>query len=112
MANKRESKRHKKRFMVKFGTSAERRTSFTKDISPEGLFLETAQVIDPGTFIQMDLILKDNSLVVMEGLVMWARKTPARVPTRLAKGGMGVKITKVIQGAEAFNGLCEHLAGR
>lgn len=112
MAENRKSKRHRKRLIVKFGACAERRISFTKDISTKGLFLETGRVVSPGSLIHMDLILHDDSLVAMEGLVVWAKRTPPRLSPRLTKGGMGVKITRIIQGDEAFSALCEHLGKR
>jgi Tfp pilus assembly protein PilZ len=112
MAEKRESKRHRKRFCVKFGVNSERRISFTDDISPEGLFIQTDHVLLPGTFVEVDLILDDDSLVALEGQVMWAKRAPRGIPARLSKGGMGVKITRITQGAEIYQRLCEELASR
>ena len=112
MAEKRESKRHRKRFCVKFGVDGERRISFTDDVSPEGLFIQTANVLLPGTSVEVDLILDDDSLVALEGQVMWAKRSPRGIPPRMAKGGMGVKITRIAQGADAYRRLCEELASR
>jgi Tfp pilus assembly protein PilZ len=112
MAEKRESKRHRKRFCVKFGIDNERRISFTEDISPEGLFIQTPHILLPGTAVELDLILDDDSLIALEGQVMWAKRAPRGIPPRLAKMGMGVKITKIAQGAEAYGRLCEELASR
>jgi Tfp pilus assembly protein PilZ len=112
MAEKRESKRHRKRFCVKFGVDNERRIAFTEDISPEGLFIQTAHVLLPGTAVQLDLILDDDSLVALEGHVMWAKRAPRGIPPRLAKGGMGVKITRIAQGADVYGRLCAELASR
>ena len=112
MAEQRESKRHRKRFCLKFGVDHERRISFTEDISPEGLFIQTAYVLLPGTAVGVDLILGDDSLVALEGQVMWAKRAPRGIPPRLAKGGIGVKITRIAQGADVYRLLCEELASR
>jgi Tfp pilus assembly protein PilZ len=112
MAEKRDSRRHRKRFCVKFGIDVERRISFTEDISPEGLFIQTSHILDPGTLVQIDLILRDDSLVALEGRVMWAKRVPRGFPARSVKGGMGVKITRITQGAESYKQLCEELANR
>jgi Trp operon repressor len=43
---------------------------------------------------------------------MWAKRVPRGFPARSVKGGMGVKITRITQGAESYKQLCEELANR
>jgi hypothetical protein len=112
IADKRESRRHRKRFRVRFGVDTERFSSLTEDISPEGLFIQGARLFHPGTLVQVDLTLHDDSTVSLEGEVMWAKKVPRNLSGRSAKGGMGIKITRIMEGADIYTRLCEELTCR
>jgi hypothetical protein len=112
MSDKRESKRHRKRFHVRYGVDAERCSSLTEDISPEGLFIQGSRLFHPGTLVQIDLMLNDDSIVSLEGQVMWAKRVPRGLFGRSAKGGMGIKITRIMEGADIYARLCEELTCR
>jgi hypothetical protein len=112
MAEKRESKRHRKRLYLKFGADGPSRIAFTDDISPEGLFIKTTDLLLPGSRINIDLILKDDSSVTLEGRVMWVKRVPRTLLRVARKGGMGVLITRIVQGADTYTRLCGGLARR
>jgi hypothetical protein len=112
VAEKRESRRHRKRLYLKFGADGSSRIAFTDDISPEGLFIKTSDILLPGSFINIDLILKDESSVTLEGRVMWVKRVPRNLVRVAKKGGMGVLITRIIQGADIYTRLCRGLTHR
>jgi Tfp pilus assembly protein PilZ len=112
MSDKRDSKRHRKRLHVRFGVDTVRCSSLTEDISPEGLFIQGSRLFKPGTLVQIDLTLNDDSRVSLEGQVMWAKRVPRGLSGRLAKGGMGIKITTIMEGADIYARLCEEMTCR
>jgi PilZ domain len=112
MADKRDSKRHRKRLTLKFGLQETDRIAFTEDISPLGMFIKTANVVAPGSMIKIDLTLGAESMVSMEARVMWAKRVPANMVRLVKKSGMGVRIVRITAGEEPYIKLCNELHER
>ncbi|MEW6571337.1 MAG: PilZ domain-containing protein [Nitrospirota bacterium] len=77
-----------KRLTVNFVTGSERFMGITSDISHSGLFIRTSKGFIPGTAIDIELILPDNRLSILKGIVRRTVKTPISS----MKNGMGVEI--------------------
>lgn len=111
MANNRGDTRHLKRVNLRFGVDAPTRIAFTEDISTQGFFIKSGFVLDPGTLLQVEITLPDNSVVSLEGRVRWARRVPPALLRRI-KGGMGVRIRRFISGEDAYRAFCSALGDR
>jgi Tfp pilus assembly protein PilZ len=94
--------RLKKRLTVRFGRDAADRLGFTEDISRTGIFVKTAQIIQPGSAIKIALELDRNETVQLEGTVVWAKKVPPELLRVAKKCGMGVRITRFVAGEAAY----------
>jgi len=98
----RQTARSRKRFFVRFGAEELKHMGYTEDISPAGMFIKSASVYRPGTLLRVQLTIKDAGTVLLECQVRWAKRVPPQL-LRKVKAGMGVKITRVIEGEEIFN---------
>ena len=94
-------KRLKKRLTVRFGQDAAEKLAFTEDISRTGIFIKTPYIIQPGKPIKVAFDL-DQQTVELEGTVVWAKKVPANLIRIAHKCGLGVRITRFVQGEEAY----------
>lgn len=94
-------KRLKKRLTVRFGEAAAEKVAFTEDVSRTGIFIKTANVLSPGRPIKVALEL-NQQMVQLEGTVVWAKKVPPNLIRVVQKCGMGVRITRFIEGEEAY----------
>jgi Tfp pilus assembly protein PilZ len=110
MAEKRNLDRHRKRFILRFGTDELPYKAFTEDISTTGLFIKTAKTYPPGSRLLVELELDEQRRVLMETRVMWAKKVPPQLIHLVKKSGMGVRITRFISGEAAYCELCEELS--
>jgi len=106
MAEKREEKRRLKRLRLKYGTDTPQRSAFTDDISPDGLFIRTVSPIFPGKKMRIDLDSPSGEIIRIEGCVMWIKRVPPSLIHLAKKGGMGVRITKMLSGEENYRELC------
>jgi hypothetical protein len=109
VAEKRNLGRHRKRFTLRFGPDEPVRTAFTQDISSTGLFIKTAYVCNPGNTIKVALDLDGGRLVMLEAVVIWAKKVPPQMIHIARKCGMGVRIVRFLAGGEYYAALCEEL---
>lgn len=112
MAEKRELTRFRKRLSLRFGVEGPARVAFTEDISFQGMFIKTTNICPPGTRIRIDLALADDQIVHLEGRVMWAKKVPPQMIHLVRKSGMGVRITRFVNGADLYNRYCDELLSR
>lgn len=110
MADLRDETRHRKRVSVRFGTDQTNRIAFTDDISAQGFFIKSGIVLNPGTLLQVELTLPDQSVVQLEARVRWAKKVPPSMIRRI-RGGMGMKIHRFLQGESAYRDFCVELDG-
>ena len=88
--SKRQSERLKKRFPVKAHTFEGDKTiaGTTRDISPEGMFIETSQPMPPGTRLRLEVILGDQT-IELEGVVAQANRSAHQLQS-VKVSGMGV----------------------
>ncbi|RII25351.1 MAG: pilus assembly protein PilZ [Geobacter sp.] len=112
MAEKRDIIRLRKRLTLRFGVEEPARMAFTEDISPEGMFIKTTNICPPGSRIKINLTAQSGEVLAMEALVMWAKKVPPQMIHLVKKCGMGVRITRFINGEEAYQQLCGELMTR
>ncbi len=95
--------RSRKRLQVRFGTEKPEHLGYTEDISPQGLFIQTAKVMKPGTRLQVRLTTREGRQILIEGHVRWAKGAPPQFLGKL-RTGMGVMITSFVTGEEFFRG--------
>ena len=105
MAEKRTIHRSRKRLTVKFGVEGTHRVAFTEDISPSGICIKTAFIFNPGSSLDIELIMPDESIVKLKGIVVWAKKVPPNMIHLIKKAGMGIMFTKIENGKELFEKL-------
>ena len=110
MAEKRNLDRHRKRYILRFGTDTLQYKAFTEDISTTGLFIKTAKISPPGGLLLVELELDEQRKVLMETRVMWAKKVPPQLIHLVKKSGMGVKIIRFFSGEGDYIELCEELS--
>lgn len=94
-------KRLKKRLTVRYGEAAAEKLAFTEDISRTGIFIKTPYIIPPGKKIKVAFEL-DQQMVQLEGTVVWAKKVPPNLIRVAQKCGMGVRITRFVEGEDAY----------
>jgi len=87
----RNTDRAKKRVVVRYGIGKPDKTAFTKNLSEDGLCLQTNNVFRPGTTIQIQVGLPDDETYNMWARVIWARKVPAQL-AHVQPCGMGLQI--------------------
>lgn len=105
MAEKRTIKRFRKRLTIRFGIEGAHRVAFTEDISRTGISIKTAFVFNPGSNLEMELIMPDESIVKLKGVVVWAKRVPPNMIHLIKKAGMGIMFTKIEHGEELFEKL-------
>lgn len=106
MAEKRNIRRYPKRLQLRFGQDGPLHVAFTGDISTTGLFVKTTRPYPPATSLDIELITKDNSIINIKGVVMWAKTAPMSL-SHLAKAGMGIKIARILTGQEIYKRLLD-----
>lgn len=90
-SSKIEKRRHPrfiKRLTANFVVENEKFVGITSDLSASGLFIRTSKGFVPGTAINIELIMPDNRLSSLKGIVRRTVKTPISS----MKNGMGVGI--------------------
>jgi len=87
------------------------RVAFTEDVSETGFFIRTAVIHPPNTSLRIELITADTESILLDGKVRWAKKVPPNL-MRIAKGGMGISITRFLAGEETYRQICESLKGK
>lgn len=96
-------KRIRRRLSLRFGVDAPVRMAFTEDVTRHGMFIKTTNLYPPGTKIDIELILPDESRVRMVGNIRWSKKVPPNMIHLVRKAGMGIKILHILSGEEEFN---------
>jgi len=109
MAEKRDIKRKRKRLKVRFGIEEPRKMAFTDDVSNDGIFIMTAAPEKPGMVLNLEITLPDESLVLCQGRIHWAKRVPLNMLRLVNKGGMGLKILSFTQGEQAYEEFVESL---
>lgn len=106
MSDRRIKTRARRRIQVRYGEEKPVRIAFTEDVHREGIFLKTAQPLRPGTSLCLELTLPGQGIVSVQGQVQWARKVPANLIRVAKKGGMGIRILTITEGADIFEQYC------
>ncbi|MBI3753855.1 MAG: PilZ domain-containing protein [Deltaproteobacteria bacterium] len=106
MAEKRNIRRYPKRLQLRFGQDGPLHLAFTGDISATGLFVKTTRTYPPRTSLDIELITRDNIIINIKGVVMWAKTTPMSL-SHVAKAGMGIKIARILAGEEVYKTLLD-----
>jgi len=101
MESERNIQRLKKRIVARFGQEMTDKVAFTEDVSRTGIFIKTTNVIQPGRVVKVVLSL-DQGEVDLEGIVIWAKKVPPNLIRLMKKCGMGIRITRFLQGEEEY----------
>jgi Tfp pilus assembly protein PilZ len=102
MAEKRITKRVRRRLSLRFGHDKPVRMAFTEDVTDDGMFIKTTNLYRPGTQITIELILPDETKATIIGMVKWSKKVPPNMIHLVKKAGLGVKILNFIAGEHDF----------
>ena len=88
---RRQTKRKARRVQVKFWDTAdeERRSGYTINVSPTGLFVGTNRPLPPGRKVRLEISVGEREVVVDGTVVHAARVSP--LLQRLRQSGMGVR---------------------
>lgn len=90
MAEKRQHRRFKKRYTVRFGTTDLAKSGITGDISKGGAFILTRDLIPLDTRVHLQVQLDAKNFVLFEGIVQRHRKVPPEL-RQMDPGGFGVR---------------------
>ncbi len=82
--------RFTKRLEVTFSSGPFSYRGILSDISENGLFIRTNHGFAPGTTIDIELVMPDNQISRLKGVVRRTVKTPLST----MKNGMGIELTK------------------
>lgn len=107
MAEKRDSKRQRKRISIKYGLKVPEKMGFTEDISQQGLFLKGGFVYPPRTLLTIEVSPPGESTILLKGTVMWAKKVPPNLLRMAKKAGMGIRIREFLEGEDTYRALLE-----
>jgi hypothetical protein len=103
-------KRLRKRIPVRFGIEAPSKIAFTDNVTHEGLFIQSALVVNPGTRLLVELTPPEGT-ILLEAEVRWAKKIHPHLLHKL-KGGIGLKILAFREGKLFYQQICDTLYGR
>ncbi len=109
MAEKRDSKRQRKRFAIKYGVKVPEKFGFTEDISRQGLFIKGNFVFPPRTVLTIAFSGPGGEPIEIKGSVRWAKKVPPNLMRMAKKAGMGIRIQEFVQGEDAYQTFFEEL---
>jgi Tfp pilus assembly protein PilZ len=90
MAEKRQHRRFKKRYTVRFGTTDLSKSGITGDISKGGAFILTREMVPLDTRVHLQVQLDPKNFVLFEGIVQRHRKVPPEL-RQMDPGGFGVR---------------------
>jgi hypothetical protein len=96
------AKRSPKRLQVRFGVEKANKVGFTRNVSKTGLFIQTNLPMPPGTILKIEVAFPTRTFA-LRGLVVWAKKVPARL-SHLLVCGMGIRL---VQPPPEFNAFYE-----
>lgn len=86
--NKRRGRRFTKRLEIKFSSGGISFTGILSNLSESGLFIRTNHGFTPGTIINIELVMPDNKISFLKGLV----RRSIKIPMSPNKNGMGVEL--------------------
>jgi hypothetical protein len=86
--DRREHPRFVKRLKTTFYSNGHVFTGISSNISKNGLFIRTSKGFSPDTVINIEIVMPDNTISNLKGIVIRTIKTPFTS----MKNGMGVKL--------------------
>jgi hypothetical protein len=92
MRQKRAFERKKRRFLVEFNLEGTPCSGFTNDISPNGIFVRSNRLPDPGVAVSLSLHLPGGKHVVLRGKVVRSFRVPASL-SRLIPSGFAIQLS-------------------
>lgn len=107
MAEKRDSRRQRKRLSIKYGLTVPEKRGFTEDISRQGLFIKGSFVYPPRTLLTVEVTGPAGESILLKGTVMWAKKVPPNLMRMAKKAGMGIRIKEFLEGEGSYQALFE-----
>lgn len=84
------NKRFTKRLEVTFSSGELSFRGISSNVSVSGLFIRTSRGFAPGTTLDIELMLPDNTVSLLKGIVRRTIKNPITA----MKNGMGVELTR------------------
>jgi Tfp pilus assembly protein PilZ len=105
MSDKRMEGRCERRIQLRFGVGSVTAMGFTDDISEGGMFIRCATFQPIGTTVLIQLDMDDTEKIVLEGTVQWSIRISPVMLRQGKKGGMGVKISRILEGEDAYRKL-------
>jgi Tfp pilus assembly protein PilZ len=90
MAEKRQHRRYRKRYTVRFGTEDLSKSGFTGDISKGGAFIVSTHLVPLDTRIHLQVHLDNKNFAFFEGIVQRHRRVPPEL-RQVEPGGFGVR---------------------
>jgi Tfp pilus assembly protein PilZ len=90
MAEKRQHRRFRKRYTVRFGTEDLSKSGFTGDISKGGAFIVSTHIVPLDTRIHLQVQLDTKNFAFFEGIVQRHRRVPPEL-RQVEPGGFGVR---------------------
>jgi Tfp pilus assembly protein PilZ len=90
MAEKRQHRRFRKRYTVRFGTDDLSKSGFTGDISKGGAFIVSTHMVPLDTRIHLQVQLDQKNFAFFEGIVQRHRRVPPEL-RQVEPGGFGVR---------------------
>jgi len=92
MAERRGFVRKKRRFLVEFQVQGASCTGFTYDVSPSGMFVRSARLPKPGSFMTANLHLSAGKRIAVRGRVMRSYRVPPAL-ARLVPSGFSMQLS-------------------
>ena len=92
MAERRGFVRKKRRFLVEFQVQGASCTGFTYDVSPSGMFVRSARLPKPGSFMTANLHLSAGRRIAVRGRVMRSYRVPPAL-ARLVPSGFSMQLS-------------------
>src|SRR5262245_14667546 len=92
MAERRGFVRKKRRFLVEFQVQGASCTGFTYDVSPSGMFVRSARLPTPGSFMTANLHLAAGKRIAVRGRVMRSYRVPPAL-ARLVPSGFSMQLS-------------------
>ena len=83
------TQRFTKRLEVTFSSGGQSLRGILSNVSISGIFIRTSRGFAPGTTLDIEIMLPDNSVSSLKGIVRRTTKTPVTT----TKNGMGVELT-------------------
>lgn len=91
MAERRTFNRKKRRFLVEYQIKGAPCTGFTYDVSPNGIFVRSVRLPEPGTFLTANLHLPEGRRIAVRGRVVRSFRVPAAL-SRLIPSGFSIRL--------------------